>query len=356
MTKTYKKNQLERYILIVLLSVLMGLIFMLVSNVDKLQGTARVVNYTGIVRGATQRLIKLEIVAKPNDDLIHYLDKITEGLQNSSTEYDLVRLKDSQFQSDLSELIIMWEELKTEIYKTRESGWENTNILSLSESYFNKANETVTSSEIYSQKIASQLSLLEVAMSIVIVAIVAYLFAKIISGIKLIKYNNLLHEKAYLDTHTKLPNKSKCTELLGDVSNLKETTGFLVFDLNYLKKVNDTLGHTAGDTLILNFATIIRKSIPSKHFVGRNGGDEFIAILYDTDEIEVKGILESIERNIGKYNAYSHQLSVSYSVGYDISTNYSECTLSVLMQKADENMYLNKQAFYANNKDKDFTR
>ena len=55
-----------------------------------------------------------------------------------------------------------------------------------------------------------------------------------------------------------------------------------MFDLNNLKEVNDTLGHAAGDSMIANFAHILRKVVPEKDFVGRYGGDEFIAILYDT--------------------------------------------------------------------------
>lgn len=66
----------------------------------------------------------------------------------------------------------------------------------------------------------------------------------------------------------------------------------IIFDLNDLKEVNDTLGHIAGDTLIMNFAHIIRTSIPEKYFVGRYGGDEFIALLNDVSEDEVKSIIK----------------------------------------------------------------
>ena len=63
---------------------------------------------------------------------------------------------------------------------------------------------------------------------------------------------------------------------------MKSQQQWLFFDLNDLKEVNDTLGHIAGDTLIMNFAHIIRTSITSKrYFVGRYGGDEFIALLND---------------------------------------------------------------------------
>ena len=45
-----------------------------------------------------------------------------------------------------------------------------------------------------------------------------------------------------------------------------------MFDLNNLKTVNDTMGHSAGDQLILNFAKLLCSVIPEKDFVGRYGG------------------------------------------------------------------------------------
>ena len=64
--------------LIVILIVLVAIMMVLIG---KLQGTARVINYTGLVRGATQREVKLEITGNPNDELINYLDGILEDLK-----------------------------------------------------------------------------------------------------------------------------------------------------------------------------------------------------------------------------------------------------------------------------------
>ena len=64
-----------------------------------------------------------------------------------------------------------------------------------------------------------------------------------------------------------------------------------MFDLNNLKTVNDTMGHSAGDQLIINFAKLLRSVIPEKDFVGRYGGDEFIAVIYHTSEAEIIGVI-----------------------------------------------------------------
>lgn len=79
----------------------------------------------------------------------------------------------------------------------------------------------------------------------------------------------------------------------------------IVFDLNDLKEVNDSLGHVAGDTLIMNFAHIIRTSIPDNHFVGRYGGNEFIALLTDVTKDEVEEIIASVQDEAKRYNEFS---------------------------------------------------
>ena len=64
--------------LIVILIVLVG---MMMFEIEHLQGTARVINYAGLVRGATQREVKLEMSGCQNDELIQYLDDILSGLK-----------------------------------------------------------------------------------------------------------------------------------------------------------------------------------------------------------------------------------------------------------------------------------
>ena len=120
-----------------------------------------------------------------------------------------------------------------------------------------------------------------------------------------------------------------------------------MFDLNNLKTVNDTMGHSAGDQLILSFARLLRRVIPEKHFVGRYGGDEFLAVIYHTDRQEVEGILDSLRREADAANRDGNQLPLSYAYGWAISADYEGCVMQTLLDKADYCMYENKRAYYA---------
>lgn len=96
--------------------------------------------------------------------------------------------------------------------------------------------------------------------------------------------------------------------------------GFLeiirVVDLNNLKCANDTYGHAVGDQLITNFARLLRNAIPAKDFVGRYGGDEFIAIITQTTKNEILKIMDEVHDEVRHFNENIHKVEVSYAYGY----------------------------------------
>jgi len=92
-----------------------------------------------------------------------------------------------------------------------------------------------------------------------------------------------LHIDAQTDAVTSLPNARTSFHRLEQEVNRAErerrTLGVLFLDLNGLKPVNDSYGHSAGDRLLASTAERLRKSLRSYDFVGRIGGDEFLALL-----------------------------------------------------------------------------
>ena len=78
--------------------------------------------------------------------------------------------------------------------------------------------------------------------------------------------NRLLEQKAFIDAHTGLPNKNACNDLLNKKDIITDPTACIMFDLNNLKTVNDTMGHSAGDQLIINFAKHFAQCYSRKGF------------------------------------------------------------------------------------------
>ena len=334
-----KTKTIARSTLIIFLVILVSL---MMYQIEKLQGTARVINYAGLVRGATQREIKLEITRNPNDELITYLDNILSGLKYEDGHYDLISLNDKDYQKKLDVQISYWHKLKEEIEAVRTDNYQNTDIVEMSETYFQLADETVDAAETYSEKIARNIRWLEILSVIDMIGLVATIIEQTTTAVKVSKANKQLEKKAYVDLHTGLPNKSKCEELFHTVEFIKSPTACIVFDMNNLKHVNDSLGHSMGDQLILNFARLLRNSVPAKDFVGRYGGDEFIAVIYDASRESIAAILTDLQKETEKFNNYGTHIKVSYSHGWALSTDYNECTLRTLFDKADKYMYENK--------------
>ena len=120
------KNKKSRNIIGIIQSCLIFalviLVIFMMIQINRLQGTARVINYAGLVRGATQREVKLEITGSQNDELIKYLDDILLGLRYQDGHYNLVKLNDEEYQEKLKIQSDYWDKLKTEIEAVKKQG------------------------------------------------------------------------------------------------------------------------------------------------------------------------------------------------------------------------------------------
>ena len=157
--KDKKLTYFLRAAMMVLTTILIVLFLVIMSMVGKIQGTARVVNYAGLVRGGTQRMVKLEISGAPQDKMYETISSYIEGLRNGSEKLNFVRLDDEDFQTKMDELEKYFDELRSEILLVREKGYENTEIIEKSEKFFQICDEAVGFAEVYSQKKATGLDL-----------------------------------------------------------------------------------------------------------------------------------------------------------------------------------------------------
>ena len=305
----------------VLTIILIILFFGIMSLVSDLQGTARVVNYAGLVRGETQRVIKLEVSKEPDDEMIATVEAIINGLRFGSDELDLVRLEDTEFQGKMDELAAYFTELKEEISKVRQKGYEQTAIIGMSENFFRMCDEVTGIAERYSQKRATALNHLEKVVVADIVCLVLLIGVELFRALRYAAQNRILRKKIYLDESTGLPNKNKCEEILSDPTPLgeEESTAVCVFDLNNLRIINNNLGHDKGDEYIRSFAEQLRLAVDPENFVGRDGGDEFIAIFQKTDHSKMRETLKKIRTQMENYSAKHPEMPISYAAGYAIS-------------------------------------
>ena len=113
-------------------------------------------------------------------------------------------------------------------------------------------------------------------------------------------------------------------------------------DINGLKEANDTLGHEAGDELIIGSAECLRKSFDGIDTIYRIGGDEFTVIM-ERSEIEAKKCLERMEKYCGDWKGRLVR-GISISCGTASTDDYSD--LNSLLKAADQKMYEFKSNYY----------
>ncbi len=163
------------------------------------------------------------------------------------------------------------------------------------------------------------------------------------------QYEEHIWRQANYDALTDLPNRNMCMNQLAQnlkIANRKDTQIAVLFiDLDRFKLINDTLGHSAGDELLIEVAIRLRNTIRESDIVSRLGGDEFIIILNDAKEIS---FIERISRNI--LAAISRPVLLS-----DKSETYTSGSIGValfpydgedvetLMKHADTAMYQSKK-------------
>ena len=339
-----KLTYILRVGLMVLTVILIILFLSVMSLVGKIQGTARVVNYAGLVRGMTQRVIKLENAGQMQADMIADIDAFIDGLRYGSSELNLVCLKDKDFQNKMTELAGQFEDLKDEIQAVRTYGYEDTKIIEKSDAFFNTCDQATGLAEQYSQRKATALSNLERVVVVDIICLLVIIGWELVKALRYAAQNAVLKKKVYLDSATGLPNKNKCEELLSAQNPvpINEPVSVCVFDLNNLRTINNNLGHDKGDEYIRSFANQLRLAVPEQHFVGRDGGDEFLAILYGMSREETEECLRHIRKEITEYSEKHPELPISYAVGYALSGDFEGASMRELFCLADKNMYVDK--------------
>ena len=345
MKKSSKKaSYITRGCMILLTTILIILFFCIMLLVSQIQGTARVVNYAGLVRGKTQRIIKLENAGQPHDEMIESVSSYIKGLRYGSDELKLVRLEDAAFQAKMNELNRYFEELCKEILLVREKGYENTKIIEMSEPFFNICDEATGLAEAYSQRKATALNRLEQIVFVDVGGLIIIIAIELVKALRYAAQNRILQSKVYRDEATGLPNKNKCEEILNEPKSLtaEDAVAVCVFDLNNLRNINNTLGHDNGDEYIYSFAKQLRIAVPDEYFVGRDGGDEFIAVLKGVTRTHVEECLLSIRKQTETYSKEHPEMPISYAVGYAMSQDFEQATMRELFRYADKNMYIDK--------------
>jgi diguanylate cyclase (GGDEF)-like protein len=163
------------------------------------------------------------------------------------------------------------------------------------------------------------------------------------------KANDRLRNLSLTDELTGLNNRRGfmilATGLLKFARRANHPLCLLYIDMDRLKYINDTFGHSDGNTALTEFAHVLTDTFRDSDVIARLGGDEFVILTIDATESDLYNIQTRLQNNMAAYNLRStngHALSFSLGViQVDINTSIA---MEELLSQADAAMYKHKQS------------
>ena len=153
-------------------------------------------------------------------------------------------------------------------------------------------------------------------------------------------YQKKLKYKSFHDNLTDLYNRRYFEEEMNRLDTKRQLPiSIIMADVNGLKIINDTYGHSTGDELLIKTAEILKKSIRKEDLLARWAGDEFAILLPQTSKEKGQKIMDRIK---SKNNELSKK-NIPISIGMGIATKEkNNQDMDNILEKADDNMYQNK--------------
>ena len=154
-----------------------------------------------------------------------------------------------------------------------------------------------------------------------------------------------LETMASKDFLTDLYNRRFFADIANNTINLakRQTKGFssLMIDIDKFKKVNDTYGHSTGDEVLKNLASVLTKNTRASDIVARFGGEEFVILLPDTDIAGAKIIAQKIRQRVESKSLQIHGASINYTISIGISqfNKNIDSVIDTVLDRADKALY-----------------
>ena len=281
----------------VLCGILVAVSLISVMKISDIREYGKLINYVGIVRGASQRAVKLEMNGQPADDLIGYIDSILNELLTGEGQFGLVTANSVDYTDDLAALEEQWDIVKEDIAGVRE-GKQGGALLESSERLFEIANQTVFSIEKFSTQSADRITrliIIAAAVCGIAAAIASYYYIKRLLDLKYT--NRELEDIAGRDELTGAFNTEKFYLEANRMMSREKDGNFAVLyvDFENFRYVNDVFGYDYGDLLLKNYARLVMGRMGENEALGRVMADHFVILRHYEKKEDVLNAQKEID-------------------------------------------------------------
>lgn len=145
----------------------------------------------------------------------------------------------------------------------------------------------------------------------------------------------------FFDPVAGIANRHGCDVLIEKYWDkpLPKNIGCIMFELTNLKEINQTYGHLQGNKLIHDFSSFLQEASFDLCFVGRNGGNKFLAVFEICDYEKIKTFLDHLDNNVSKHNKMPdiHPIRFHFGIAFDEGSKVR--TITELIALADKRIY-----------------
>ncbi|SDU29432.1 GGDEF domain-containing protein [Halopseudomonas salegens] len=174
----------------------------------------------------------------------------------------------------------------------------------------------------------------------------SYLSLYYITTVK--KAHRILGHMATTDPLTHLFNRRHMIELaerdITDDAGQTVNVAFLLMDIDYFKQFNDRYGHDFGDRVLCEISQILSATLREQDYVGRWGGEEFLAVLPHTDTQQAQLIAERVRAAVAEHDWMQHGLTTPVTMSIGVSHHRRGEVLSDSIVRADAALYAGKDS------------
>lgn len=326
---------------LIVLFLLVGINFFIIFFIIRdIENDALIINYTGILRGGIQRIVKRETNGIRSDQGIRQIDSIFGMFLTRQYRISLFREKQKSFILQQTALKKTWDEMKEMLRDYRRSPGEKSKkqILRLSEVLWTRANKIVFLAESISADKIRHFDLI-----IIVLAVNLALIAGIILLIKNLVRDRLEH-MANIDRLTGLLNRSSFEIVLEQQISMARRYGnsffLIMFDIDRFKRVNDTCGHETGDDVLRTLSALVRKNIRQNDIFARGGGEEFFILCPEQDIKKIRNFSHKIRKLVGRHR-FRKAGTITISLGLTLFRKSD--TPASLLKRADNALYAAKR-------------
>ncbi|MET3108911.1 diguanylate cyclase (GGDEF)-like protein [Oxalobacteraceae bacterium GrIS 2.11] len=179
-----------------------------------------------------------------------------------------------------------------------------------------------------------------------LVGSITLIFALVLAWFSIARHQSRLRALASRDSMTGLMNRQSFTnsfqqEVL-EMQRLKLPLSFILFDIDYLKKINESHGHATGDKIITDIARLSRRSVRGSDLLCRWSGEQFAVLLKRCELEQAYKVAEQLRLNVQNHSFAFDDQEASVTISLGVAEWTENESIDELFARVDEAVYLAK--------------